>query len=96
MLRCKKCNKVLGEHLLTAYGDAMCEDCWDKYICTKAGKVEYLIGICLNDYPACEFDDEFLREVAESWNENKEILRETISEGLFHRCDIRAEVLSKL
>lgn len=96
MVRCNKCNKALGEYLLTAYGDAICEDCWDKYIMTDEGKIEFLLGICLGDYPAADFDDEFLLEVVASWNANKERIRDNIPEGLFHRCDIRAEVLAKL
>lgn len=96
MERCNKCNKPVDGSLLSAYDEVFCEDCWDKYVCTKKGKVEYLIGICLKDYPATEFDDEFLLEVVESWNENKEILCEIMHEGLFHICDIRAQVLAKL
>jgi hypothetical protein len=96
MIHCSKCNKVLGEYLLSAYGDTVCEACWDKYIMTDEGKLEFLLGICLGDYPAADFDDEFLLEVVASWNANKERVRDNISEGLFHRCDIRAEVLSKL
>jgi hypothetical protein len=96
MIHCSKCNKVLGEYLLSAYGDTVCEACWDKYIMTDEGKLEFLLGICLGDYPAADFDDEFLLEVVASWNANKERVRDNISEGLFHRCDIRAEVLAKL
>lgn len=96
MIRCNKCNKVLGEYLLTAYGDAICEDCWDEYICTNEGKVEYLLGICRGDYPAAEFDDDFLKEVAQSWEENKNILRSYIPGRLFAIADIKAEVFKKL
>lgn len=96
MVRCNKCNKVLGEYLLSAYGDAVCEDCWDKYVCTDEGKAEYLVGICKGDYPAAEFDDEFLLEVVKSWNENKERIRPYIPKQLFQLCEIRAQVLAKL
>ena len=96
MIRCTKCDKALGEYLLSAYGDAVCEDCWDEYICTKEGKVEYLLGICRGDYPATEFDDEFLLEVVESWNENKNTIRPYISKQLFNMCEIRAQVLKCL
>lgn len=96
MERCNKCNKPADGSLLSAYGDVFCEDCWDKYICTKEGKVEYLIGICRGDYPACEFDDEFLLEVVQSWNDNKNLIKPHLPEQLFKLVNLRAEVLSKL
>lgn len=96
MLRCTKCAKSICGYLTTAYGELLCEDCWDSYICTPSGKLEYLIGICKGDYPATDFDNEFLLEVVDSWNKNKEVVRQYIPESLFKRCDIRAEVLSKL
>lgn len=66
-MRCTKCDKNSGELIKTAYGFYLCEDCWDDYICTDMGRLEYLIGICNGDYPADEFDADFLIEVAESW-----------------------------
>lgn len=66
-MRCANCDKTGGEFLKTAYGDFLCEDCWDDYICSDVGKLEYLIGICREDYPADDFDAEFLGEVAVSW-----------------------------
>jgi hypothetical protein len=86
----------LGEYLLTAYGNAICEDCWDSYICTPEGKVEYLLGICRHDYPAVEFDDDFLKEVVESWYEYKALVRPYIPKELFNMCEIRAQVLKNL
>ena len=96
MLRCAKCDKVLGEYLLTAYGDTVCEYCWDEYICSKEGKLEYLIGICKGDYPAIEFDNEFLREAVESWNENKNLVKPHLPDKLFSLVEIKAQVLGKL
>ena len=64
---CANCDKTRGEFLKTAYGDYLCEDCWDDYINTETGRLEYLIGICNGDYPAEEFDADFLGEVAKSW-----------------------------
>lgn len=96
MIRCDKCDKALGEYLLTVYGDAVCEDCWDKYICSREGKLEYLIGICRGDYPATEFDNEFLLEVVESWNENKNLVKPHIPKVLYSLVEIKALVLGKL
>lgn len=70
-MRCANCDKTLGgDSFKTAYGDYLCEDCWDDYICTDVGRLEYLIGICNNDYPIEEFDADFLGEVAKSWRAN--------------------------
>lgn len=79
-MRCVNCDKTSGEFLKTAYGDMLCEDCWDDYINTEAGKLEYLIGICNGDYPAEEFDSEFLGEVAVSWKINYNLLDFTPAE----------------
>jgi hypothetical protein len=73
-MRCATCDKSRTELLKTAYGDYICEDCWDEYICSDAGKLEYLIGICREDYPASDFDAEFLGEAAKSFLENKNLL----------------------
>ena len=66
-MRCDICDANKAELLKTAYGNYICEDCWDDYICTEAGKLEYLIGICQNDYPVSDFDADFLCEVVISW-----------------------------
>ena len=67
---CTNCGNIHGELFKTVYGDFLCEDCWDSYICTEAGMLEYLIGICTGDYPMSEFDADFLGEVVVSWNRN--------------------------
>ena len=66
-MRCANCDKTRGEFLKTAYGDFLCEDCWDDYINTETGRLEYLIAICNGDCPIDEFDAEFLGEVAKSY-----------------------------
>jgi recombinational DNA repair protein (RecF pathway) len=74
-MRCANCDKTLsGDFFKTAYGDLLCEDCWDEYICSDAGKLEYLIGICHGDLPVEEFDAEFLGEATKSFLENKNLL----------------------
>ena len=69
-MRCANCDKTYGEFFKTAYGDWLCEDCWDDYICTSAGRLEYFIGICNGDYPIEEFDADFLCGVIKSWKAN--------------------------
>jgi hypothetical protein len=81
---------------MNVYGELLCEDCWDEYICTPRGKVEYLIGINNGDYSASEFDDEFLKELAKTWDEYKEVVRPYISAVLFVSLDHKAAVFHKL
>jgi hypothetical protein len=70
-MRCANCDiKLSGDSFKTAYGDWLCEDCWDDYICSEAGRLEYLIGICSGDLPVEEFDADFLGEVAKSYQKN--------------------------
>ena len=84
-MRCANCDKTLGgDSFKTAYGDFLCEDCWDDYICSDAGRLEYLIGICRGDYPVDEFDADFLGAVAKSYRINYNLL------------DLTAEELTKL
>lgn len=74
-MRCANCDKTLGgDSFKTAYGDFLCEDCWDDYICSDAGRLEYLIGICCGDLPVEEFDADFLYEVVKSYRINYEKL----------------------
>lgn len=80
MERCEKCGKVLGEYFMTAYGEKRCEDCWDDYLMTDRGKVEYFIGICNDDYPMSDFDADFLGHVAVCWTEYRDELDMKMSE----------------
>ena len=43
---CANCGKTHCEFIKTAYGDYLCEDCWDDYICSDTGRLEYFIGFC--------------------------------------------------
>lgn len=74
-MRCANCDKTLDkDSFKTAYGDWLCEDCWDDYICSDAGRLEYLIGICHGELPIKEFDTDFLYEVVKSYKINYEKL----------------------
>jgi hypothetical protein len=81
-MRCANCEENKIELLKTAYGDYICEDCWADYICTDAGKLEYLIGICQDDYPVSDFDADFLGEVAVSWKNYSYMLDLTPTERI--------------
>ena len=73
MKYCEHCGKDLISGLHTIYNEDVCEDCWDDYICTDMGKIEYLIGICRGDLSLHEFDADFLGEVMVSWKLNKNL-----------------------
>ena len=73
-MRCACCDKLSYDLIKTAYGDYLCEDCWDDYICTGAGRLEYFIGICNRDYPIEEFDADFLCGAVKSWKANRNVL----------------------
>lgn len=71
---CTNCGKTQGEFFKTAYGDLLCENCWDDYICTETGRLEYFIGFCREDYHPDEFDADFVCEVVKSYRINYEKL----------------------
>lgn len=68
---CDKCLTPSFDLILNVYGAMLCSDCWDEYICTPAGKVEYLIGIARADYPASEFDADFICFAVHQWYKNR-------------------------
>jgi hypothetical protein len=83
-MKCANCDKIGGEFLKTAYGDYLCEDCWDDYICTERGMLEYFIGFCREDYHPDEFDADFVGEAVKSYRIN------------YDKLDFTAEQLTEL
>lgn len=81
---CANCDSHHKELLKTAYGDYLCEDCWDDYICTDAGRLEYFIGFCREDYHPDEFDADFVYEAVKSYRIN------------YEKLDLTAEQLTEL
>ena len=77
---CAKCGKRTYDILETAYGEKRCEDCWDDYLMTDAGKVEYFIGIVRGDYPMSDFDADFLGFVSVCWMKYRAQLNLSIAE----------------
>lgn len=67
---CASCDSHNKELLRTVYGDYICEDCWDDYICSDVGMVEYMISIIKGECPVEEFDADFLGKAAVSWQRN--------------------------
>lgn len=80
MERCVKCGKEIRSFSRTAYGENRCLDCFDDYLMTDRGKVEYLIGICNGDYLMEEFDADFLGHVAVCWQKYRAQLNLSIAE----------------
>jgi hypothetical protein len=84
-MRCANCDKPLGgDSFKTAYGDWLCEDCWDDYICSDVGRLEYFIGFCREDYHPDEFDADFVYEAVKSYRIN------------YNQLDFTAEQLTEL
>lgn len=70
---CLECNKPNPE-FKNAYGENLCEDCWDEYINSDRGKVEYFLNITNGNAKLCNFDADFLGTVVISWKEHKHLL----------------------
>lgn len=71
MSYCDHCNKSKQVLRKTAYGELLCIDCWNEYLCTDAGMIEYFIGIIREEYTISSFDADFLGELSRSWYKNK-------------------------
>ena len=70
---CLECGKPNPE-FKNAYGESLCEDCWDEYINSDRGKVEYFLSITRGEESLCAFDADFLCTVVRCWKENKNLL----------------------
>ena len=69
MERCAACGKELKSFSETAYGTKLCVDCWDDYLMTDRGKVEYIIGIVTGELDLKDFDADFLGHASVCWRE---------------------------
>ena len=94
MERCAKCGKELRTFSRTAYGENRCLDCFDDYLMTDKGKVEYLIGIVKGELDIKDYDADFLGYVAVCWNKYKEQLNISVQEII--TLEEQAEVLGIL
>ena len=70
MNRCDKCGTPTNDLILNIYGALLCEECWDDYINTPEGKVEYLVGLAKAEYPVSSFDADFLGFAVVQWHKN--------------------------
>jgi hypothetical protein len=83
-MQCANCkNKILGgDYFKTAYGDWLCGDCWDDYLNSEAGMLEYLIIICYGSSSVEDYDADFLYEVVKSYKINYDKLALTEEQRL--------------
>ena len=44
MSLCEKCEKRTNDVFINVFDETLCEDCWDDYLMTDRGKLEYFIG----------------------------------------------------
>jgi hypothetical protein len=92
-MKCKHCCHS-GRLLFTLYKEYLCEDCWEDYLNTQEGKIEYFIDVVNRIEPVSAFDADLLGEAAISWNKNKHKLG--LSEKTIEEIEIRAISLGLL
>lgn len=94
MKHCIKCNRKVDDLFESLYGETMCEYCWDDYLMTDKGKVEYLVGIVRGDYPMESFDADFLGHVAVCWR--RYIYEINLTDDEIAEIEAKAEALGLL
>ena len=72
MLFCQNCGVSASSLHPTVYGDVLCEDCWEGYLATDIGQIEYFIAICLGDEDINSFDADQLGSFVVSCQNNKD------------------------
>lgn len=81
---CEKCEKQTNDVFVTVFNETLCEDCWDDYLMTDRGKLEYFIGIAKGDLPISDYDADFLGHVSACWNKYKEELNHSSSDMAYY------------
>lgn len=81
---CEKCGKQIFDVFINVYSETLCEDCWDDYLMTDRGKVEYFIGIVKGDLPITDYDADFLGHVSACWKEHKNQLNHSSSDMAYY------------
>lgn len=66
---CDECQSEVDEDTLlgTAYGNFICERCWDRYINSEDGLVEYFINIANKDASPRDFNNDILNRIISVW-----------------------------
>lgn len=94
MLYCAKCGKELRSFVETAYGENRCELCFDDYLMTDKGKVEYFIGLAMGELDMKDYDEDFLGHISVCWNKYKDELN--LSIRLIKEIEEKAKCLGLL
>lgn len=73
MERCIKC--LEPRYIENAYGEVLCEECWEDYLTTERGLVEYFICLAEGRTKHEYYDADFLGEALISYIKNKQLLK---------------------
>ena len=95
--RCFKCGKSIDsvkETFITAYGKCCCETCYDEYLMTDKGKVEYIIGLANGELDLNDYDADFLSHVAVCWQTYRDKLAIPINK--VYEIEAKAEMMGIL
>jgi hypothetical protein len=68
---CSNCKKEVELTIPNSYGESLCNDCWDDYIITERGKLEYFVSLVRGEEDLRAFDADELGEIVVSWNKYK-------------------------
>ena len=66
---CSKCYREFdyNDLQMTAFGEQLCDECWEEYLLTDKGTVEYMIGFAYGQLSPKFFDADFLGHVSTCW-----------------------------
>ena len=79
MIFCNECGKP-NTVFKNAFGEILCEECWDEYINSDRGKVEHFINIVMGEEDLAAFDADHLGNIVNSWTTHKSLLNLTEKE----------------
>ena len=77
---CDNCGRYTEEKLTSVYGVQMCEECWDDYLFTDEGRVEFIYSIVMGDCQLSDFDADFLAEASAQWQKNRDQFDMSVAE----------------
>lgn len=86
---CEKCGKQTLDTLINVFSEELCLDCWDDYLMTDRGKVEYFIGIVKEELPIEDYDADFLGHISVCWNKYKSELNHSSLHMEFYEATAR-------
>jgi hypothetical protein len=66
---CNNC--VKPGYAKNVYGETLCEECWEDYLFTDRGKVEYIISVVKEEIAITNLDADFLGHCAVQWYNNR-------------------------